>query len=472
MQTMKQAMHLNNETLLKEIGILGDKEGTQVYAVGGYVRDQILGNTIREIDFTVLGDGPDFAERAKKKLKGKGFVVYPKFGTASFLINGLKLEFVSAREEKYQRNSRNPVVSQSDLSSDLARRDFTINALAMGINENNFGEIIDPFHGQRDLKAKCIRTPLDPVLTFSDDPLRIMRAARFAGQLNFTIETRTLKAMTREKERLKIVSQERLTDEFLKILAHPKPSKGIKILNKSGVLALFCPELDALNGVEQRDEYHHKDVFEHSLKVLDNLARKSDNIYLRFSALMHDIGKPKVKRFIQGTGWTFHGHEQVGVQMLAGICRRLKLSNDFLRYSEKLTRLHMRPIHLIGEEVTDSAIRRLLFHAGDDIEDLMLLCRADITSGNPKRVKRHLANFDRVHEKMKMVEEKDRMRMFQSPVRGEEIMKICHIGPGPFVGKLKTKIEEAILDGIIPNEHDPALQYLLNIKDKVLGFDR
>jgi poly(A) polymerase len=465
---MSKIKHLDREKLLKQIGDMGDGDGLQVYVVGGYVRDQILEKEIHEIDFTVLGDGPEFARKAMKAVGGNGFVVYPKFGTASFLINGLKMEFVSARKEEYMEDSRNPTVIQGDLSVDLARRDFTINTLALGLNSENFGDLVNPYNGLSDLKTKCIRTPLEPGTTFSDDPLRIMRAARFAGQLHFTIEPKTLKAMTDMRDRLQIVSQERITDEFLKILSHPQPSVGLKILQNAGVLAVFFPELDALTGVEQRDDFHHKDVFDHTMKVVDNLAFMSDNKFLRFTALVHDIGKPKVKRFIKSTGWTFHGHEQVGVHMLKNVCRRLKLSNDFLRYSQKLTHLHMRPIHLINEEVTDSAIRRLLFQAGDEINDLMTLCRADITSGNPKRVKQHLINFDRVAEKMKVVEEKDRMRAFQSPVRGEEIMEICGIDPGPWVGILKKMIEEAILDGMIPNEHDPALKYLLEIKDEVL----
>lgn len=441
--------------------------GVELYVVGGYVRDKILGKESREIDFVVVGDGPDFARNAKNRLKGKGFVVYKKFGTASFLLEDLKLEFVSARQESYQADSRKPMVNQSDLHTDLARRDFTVNTLTMGLNKHHFGEIIDAFDGRRDLERKRIRTPLDPERTFYDDPLRIMRAVRFASQLGFDIEPATLDAMERGRERLEIVSQERITDEFLKILGHPRPSVGLRILQMTSVLEIIFPELAALVGVEQRDEYHHKDVFEHTLKAVDNLAKLSDNILLRFAALVHDIGKPRVKRFIEGTGWTFHGHELVGVRMLKGICTKLKLSREFYRYSKKLTSLHMRPIHLIGEEVTDSAIRRLIVQAGEDLDDLMTLCRADITSGNPLRVKKHLANFDFVVARMKEVEEKDRLRAFQSPVRGDEIMEVCHIAPSPLVGKLKKRIEEAILEGQIPNEHDAAYEYLLTIKDDV-----
>lgn len=465
---MSRKINLSAEKLLEKIGKIGDDEGVDVYAVGGYVRDCILGRKTSELDFVVVGDGPALAEKAKKILKGKGFVVYEKFGTASFLLKDFRLEFVTARKETYQKDSRKPMVEESDLVADLKRRDFTVNAIAVGINRGNYGELIDPFDGRKDLKEKLIRTPLDPEQTFSDDPLRIMRAARFASQLAFKIDPMTLEAMETERERLRIVSQERITDEFLKILSHPRPSMGLQILRQSRVLEVILPELAALIGVEQRDEFHHKDVFEHTMKVLDNLSKMSDNIVLRFTALIHDIGKPRVKRFVEGTGWTFHGHELVGVRMLRDMCSRLRLSREFSRYSQKLTRLHMRPIHLIGEEVTDSAIRRLLVQAGDDIDDLMMLCRADITSGNPRRVKHHLANFDLLVERMEEVEEKDRMRAFQSPVRGDEIMETCGIGPGPLVGKLKKVIEEAILEGIIPNEHDAAFEYLLGIKDEVL----
>ena len=454
-----------NTRLLEKIGKMGDDTGVDVYAVGGFVRDHLMGNRTQEIDFVVIGDSPKFAEQARKELGGRGLVVYPKFGTASFLWDDYKLEFVTARKESYRQNSRKPVVTESDLLTDLTRRDFTVNTLAMCLNSDRFGEIIDPFDGRGDIVKKLIRTPLDPVQTFSDDPLRLMRAARFASQLDFKIEPDTLKAMEKERERLRIVSQERITDEFLKILGHRKPSIGLRILRRTRVLDMVFPELMHLIGVEQRDTYHHKDVFEHTLKVVDNLAKKSDNILLRFTALVHDIGKPRVKRFVEGSGWTFHGHELVGVRMLKRICPRLRLSREFLKYSQKLTRLHMRPIQLIGEEVTDSAVRRLIVQAGDDLEDLMLLCRADITSGNPARVKQHLANFDFVARRIEEVEEKDRMRAFQSPVRGDEIMAVCGIEPGPRVGIIKKMIEEAILEGEIPNEYQAAYEYLLKIRD-------
>ncbi|MBN2414238.1 HD domain-containing protein [bacterium] len=426
----------------------------------------ILGRKTGEIDFVAVGDAPALALETCRRLNGHGFVVYEKFGTASFLLDGRQFEFVTARAETYHVDSRNPEVRQSSLDDDLRRRDFTVNALAMKVNRKGFGDIFDPFNGRRDIKRRLIRTPLDPERTFSDDPLRIMRAARFAGQLNFHIAPETLAAMAGEKERLKIVSQERITAELLKILSHPKPSIGLRILQDTGVMEIIFPELAHLSGVEQRDDYHHKDVFAHTLKVVDNAAAISDDILLRFTALVHDLGKPAVKRFEEGLGWTFHSHELVGERMLNGICRRLKLSNEFKHYSKKLTRLHMRPIQLIGEEVTDSAVRRLLVQAGDDVEALMTLCRADITSGNPGRVKKHLANFDHVVQRMQEVEEKDKMRAFQSPVRGDEIMRICGLEPGPAVGRIKNRIEEAILDGTIPNEYDAAMAYLHEIKDQ------
>ncbi|MCJ7811771.1 CCA tRNA nucleotidyltransferase, partial [bacterium] len=425
----REIKKLSHAKVLKAVGKIADDEKLSVYAVGGYVRDQILKRQTSEIDFVVGGDGPLFAKKAIKQMKGQGLVVYKRFGTASFFIDDLKLEFVTAREESYQKDSRKPVIEKSDLVHDLSRRDFTINTLAISINKGTFGQIINSFEGFKDLKAKRIRTPLDPDRTFSDDPLRIMRAARFASQFSFSIDPLALESMENQRERLKIVSQERITEELLKILSHPQPSIGLCILKQTHLLDIVFPELMDLVGVEQKDTYHHKDVFEHTIKVVDNLAIKSDNLLLRFAGLVHDIGKPKVKQFVEGTGWTFHGHELVGEGLLRKICSRLKLSRDFQRYSQKLIHLHMRPIQLIREEVTDSAIRRLIVQAGEELDDLMKLCRADITSGNPRRVRTYLNNFEYVINRIKEVEEKDRMRAFQSPVRGDEIMEICGIGP-------------------------------------------
>ena len=458
----------NGDEILKNIGRIAETHGVAVYAVGGVVRDRLLQIPVAEMDFVVIGSGPDFARTAKEALGGHGFVVYERFGTASFLTGGFKLEFASARRESYRGDSRKPDVAGTDLAGDLSRRDFTVNAMAMDVSPAKFGEITDPYSGREDLNARRLRTPLDPAKTFSEDPLRIMRAARFAGQLGFAIDPSTLAAMEAQNPRLKIVSQERITDELLKILSQPKPSVGFRILRETRVLDGVFPELAALVGVDQRDTHHHKDVFEHTLKVVDNLAKDGAGLLLRFVGLVHDIGKPRVKRFVEGVGWTFHNHEQVGERMLKKVCARLRLSNEFMKTAQELTHLHMRPIQLIDETVTDSAIRRLLFQAGDKIDDLMALCRADITSGNPARVKQHLENFNAVMARMREVEEKDRMRAFQSPVRGEEIMAACGLTPGPMVGKLKKAIEEAILDGQIPNEHDAAYDFLIKIKDSMM----
>jgi poly(A) polymerase len=455
--------------LLKTIGKLGHELNMPVYAVGGFVRDALLKIPTNEIDFVVIGDAIQFAGMAKTRLSGRALVTYPRFQTAHFTHSNCKLEFASARKESYQRNSRKPDVNRASLQEDLSRRDFTINTIAMDLTLSNFGALVDPFKGLKAIQKKLIQTPLNPESTFSDDPLRMMRAARFSSQLGFRIHTQTQQAMISQRQRLEIVSQERITDEILKILSHRQPSIGLKILLETGILDIIFPELSQLTGIEQRDDHHHKDVFNHTMKVLDNISRITNNPLLRFTALIHDIGKPQVKRFVDGVGWTFHGHEIIGVRMLKHVIPRLKLSNQYLKYSQKLTGLHMRPIQLIGEEVTDSAIRRLLVQAGPEIDDLMTLCRADITSGNPKRVKIHLATFDYVVQRMKAVEEKDRLRAFQSPVRGNEIMKTCGITPGPQVGKLKKRIEEAILEGEIPNDHDAAYDYLLKIKDEIIG---
>jgi tRNA nucleotidyltransferase/poly(A) polymerase len=400
--------------------------------------------------------------------------LYKKFGTALLEAEGNKIEFASARKESYRSNSRKPDIEFADLSEDLKRRDFTVNALAVSLGSNN-EEIIDLFDGLNDLNEKTLRTPLEPEKTFSDDPLRMMRACRFASQLGFEIAGDTFHAIKQMRERIRIVkgedtvvSQERITDEFLKILASPKPSIGLKLLFKSGLMEIIFPEVHKLEGIDQRKDFHHKDVFYHTLQVVDNISQKTDNIWLRFAALMHDIAKPPTKKFVEGTGWTFHGHEDLGARWQKKIFTRLKLPYDQLPYVEKLVKLHLRPIALVDETVTDSAIRRLIFDAGDDIEDLFTLCRADITSKDPSKVKKYLENFNIVEKKVAEVEERDRIRNFQSPVRGEEIMKICGLEPSRKVGKIKTAIEEAILDGIIPNDYDAALKYLYEIKESIL----
>jgi len=465
---VRLTIKINKHEILKKVGQLADRDGVEIYAVGGFVRDQLLGKEGKDIDFVVVGDGPGFARAAARELRTKQVTVYEKFGTALVEYQDYKLEFVGARKESYRGESRKPDVAAADLPTDLARRDFTLNALAVSLNKKTFAQLTDPFKGQADLKNKIIRTPLDPVVTFSDDPLRIMRAIRFATQLEFTIEPATKLGIQQTAERLNIISQERITDELLKILAAPKPSIGFLLMEETGVLKVAFPELVELKGVEQIGGHHHKDVFYHTLQVLDNLAAVSDNVNLRYTALMHDIAKPKTKEFKPGKGWTFHNHEEVGARMLPAIGRRLRLPNEMTKYAQKLTRLHLRPISLTEEDVTDSAYRRLLVQAGKHLEDLLILCRADITSQNPQRVKKHLENFDFVVRRLKEVEEKDRMQAFQSPVRGDEIMQICGLQPGPKVGQLKTMIEEAILEGEIPNEHDAALAYLLKIKEGVL----
>ncbi len=454
--------------ILKKIGAIADERSIEAYVVGGYVRDKLLGKEVSDIDIVVVGSGVEFAQAVANSFKKKKIVIYEKFGTAMMTTEEWKIEFVGARKESYNRESRNPLVDVGTLEEDLSRRDFTINALAISINGATWGNLLDPFNGQFDLQQQIIRTPLDPAATFDDDPLRIMRAIRFSSQLGFSIEEKTLTAISPMKERLSIISQERITEEFMKIITSPKPSVGLRLMFETGIMQIVFPEVAELSGVEQRQDHHHKDVFLHTCQVVDNISAMTDNVYLRMAALLHDIAKPKTKKFIEGIGWTFHGHEEIGARMVKHIFRKLKLPFDNLLYVEKIVRLHQRPMQLVDEQVTDSAVRRILFEAGEEIDDLMMLCRADITSKNPKLVKQYSDNYDLVSQRMKEVEEKDRLRAFQPPIRGDEIMEICNLPPGKLVGVLKSKIEEAILDGRIPNEHDPALKYLLEIKDEVI----
>jgi poly(A) polymerase len=456
------------QPIIRKIGMIADTLGLESYVVGGYVRDALLGKIVNDIDVLVVGNGIEFAKAVAAEFGKNKLVVYEKFGTAMMNLQECKIEFVGARKESYAHDSRNPVVETGTLYDDLSRRDFTVNALAASINTRTWGEVTDYFKGIDDLALEILRTPLDPRQTFDDDPLRIMRAIRFASKLGFTIEQDTRNAIPVMAERLTIISQERITEEFTKIMASPRPSIGLRLLQDTGIMRIIFPEVADLAGVDQRQDFHHKDVFLHTCTVVDNVAASSENLYLRLAALLHDIAKPKTKKFIEGTGWTFHGHEELGARMVKHIFRRFKLPMDEIPYVEKLIRLHLRPIALVDDGVTDSAVRRLLFDAGEAIDDLMALCRADITSKNPKLVVKYTDNYDRVLDKMKEVEEKDRMRAFQPPVRGEEIMSVCGIPPGKLVGILKSKIENAILDGEIPNEHDPALAYLLSIKDDVL----
>jgi putative nucleotidyltransferase with HDIG domain len=454
----------NSRKVFDTIAQLGQELNMPVYVVGGYVRDLLLGIDGFDIDFVVIGDAIRFCEEFKKRQSNAGsLVTYPRFGTSMIQYQNYKLEFVTARSEIYEENSRKPTVKKADLLSDLSRRDFTINTLALDIHPKRFGKITDPYNGEEDLKKGIIRTPLEPEQTFSDDPLRMMRAIRFSTRFNFKIEPNTFAAITNTAERLKIISQERITAEFNKIVLSKKPSLGINLLEKSGLLAFFFPEFVAMKGIEQREAHHHKDVYFHTLQVLDNVAQISEKLNLRLAAIFHDIAKPNTKRFNKKTGWTFHGHEVVGERMSASILHRLKYSNEIIDYVCKIVRLHLRPMALVSEKVTDSAIRRLLFLSGDEFEDLMTLCRADITSKNPIKVKRYLNNYAIVLKKAKEVEEKDQLRAFKSPVNGNEIMTLFQLSPGPQVGRIKKIIEEAILSGEIPNEHDAAYAYISNL---------
>ncbi len=462
----------NIRNLIQQIGELADRYSAEAYIVGGYVRDTILKRPVNDFDIMVIGDGIAFAEKTAEHFHIRTLVVYRNYGTAMLPMGephgNVKIEFVGARSESYDRDSRNPHVTPADLHSDLSRRDFTINAMAMSVNRETFGTIYDLFRGMDDLNRKIIRTPLDPDMTFSDDPLRMMRAVRFASQLQFTVDESTLTGIQRNASRLSIISQERITDEFLKILSSPQPSVGLDLCYSTGILEVILPELAALAGVEPQQGYFHKDVFRHTLKVLDHLAAMSDSLPLRFAALMHDIGKPRTKKFITGSGWTFHGHEDVGARMVGGIGKKMKLPNDFIDYASKIVRLHMRPIQLVDEIVTDSAIRRLIFESGEAVDDVLTLCRADITSGNRDRVQQYLRNFEHVLNRVREVEEKDRLRAFQPPIRGEEIMTLFNLPPCRKVGQLKQLIEDAILDGLIPNEYPAAFDYLMKNKDIVL----
>lgn len=448
------------------IGEAGDEMGVPVFVVGGYVRDIILQRPSKDLDFVCVGSGIDLARRVARKIGPNTRVnVFKNFGTAQLLYENLELEFVGARKESYRSDSRKPLVEDGTLEDDQKRRDFTINAMAVSLNSKTFGELIDPFDGIGDIKRKIIRTPLDPAITFADDPLRMMRAVRFAAQLNYDIDADTFAALMDQTSRLKIVSQERIIDELNKIVATKVPSYGFKLLFHSNLLQQFFPELVALHGVEYVGNRAHKDNFFHTLQVLDNVAQVSDDLWLRWAAIMHDIAKPATKRYDKQQGWTFHGHEDKGARMVPGLFRRLKLPmDDRMLFVQNLVRLHLRPIPL-AKEVTDSAIRRLLFDAGDHIEALMILCRADITSKNLQKVERILNNFDLVEKKMKEVEEKDHIRNFQPPVTGDEIMQLFNLPPSRVIGEIKEQIKEAILDGEIRNDRDEAMALLMKLAD-------
>ena len=460
------------KNILIKVSGVARQSGISVYAVGGFVRDLYLGKEGTDIDFVVLGDAPEFAHRFRKAVRGGKVVTFPRFGTATLNYHDFKLEFVTARSESYKFDSRKPHVQVADLYSDISRRDFTINTLAMDISPEKFGEVIDLFGAIEDLDKKLIKTPLEPVVTFSDDPLRILRAIRFATVLNFRIEEKTYQAILQTRERLKIISQERVTEEFRKMMLAQRPSVGMYLMKQAGLFPIIFPELESLSGVEQRKNHHHKDVFDHTLKVVDNISQRTDRFDLRMAALLHDIAKPQTKRFVEGIGWTFHGHEELGARMVNRIGRRMRLPLTTIKYIQKLVRLHLRPMQLVEDTVTDSAIRRLMVEAGDEIDDLLSLCRADITSKNPEKVKRYLANFDRVEKKMAEVEAKDKLRTFKPAIDGNEIMEKLGVPPGPIVGQIKKEITDAILDGVIPNEHQACLEYMMQIKDRYLKSEK
>ena len=468
---MSFSSKLDRNPVFATVGKVADGLGVPCYVVGGYVRDLVLERPVKDIDFLCVGSGIALAREVARALGGLRVTVFKNFGTARIDWNGLELEFVGARKESYREGSRKPLVEDGSLEDDQNRRDFTINAMAIGLNAGNWGTLADPFDGMADIRKKMIRTPLAPDITFSDDPLRMMRAIRFASQLGFDIEASTFAAIGSHAARLKIVSMERTIDELNKVVLSPVPSYGFKLLFHSGLLKEFFPEMVALHGVENIDNKGHKDNFYHTLQVLDNTAKSSSDLWLRWAAILHDIAKPATKRFDKVQGWTFHGHEDKGARMVPKIFRRLKLPMDErMLFVQKLVRLHLRPIAL-AREVTDSAVRRLLFEAGDDTEALMLLCRADITSKNNEKVARYLKNFDLVEERMKAVEEKDKVRNFQPPIKGDEIIKLFNIPPGPVVGEIKERIKDAILDGEIENDRDQAYALMLEIARKK-GLDK
>ncbi len=463
---------LNNKQIenpvLRMVGEEADRLGLECYVIGGWVRDLFLHRPSDDIDIVVVGSGILLAEKVAKRLgKGARLSVFKTYGTAQVKKGDQELEFVGARRESYQHDSRNPIVEDGTLQEDQDRRDFTINAMAICLNKARYGELLDPFDGVGDLERCLIRTPLDPDITFSDDPLRMMRAIRFATQLGFNLDGETFDAIERNKQRIEIITRERIDEELNKIMLSRRPSEGWILLDKTGLLPLIFPELAALKGVEVKDGRGHKDVFYHTLQVLDNVAKTSDSLWLRWAALLHDIGKPRSKAWDPQAGWTFRNHNYIGAKMVPKIFAKMKMPlNEKMEYVKKMVDLHMRPINLIEDTVTDSAVRRLLFEAGDDIDDLMLLCDADITSRNEEKKARYHQNYQLVRQKMVELEERDRIRNFQPPIMGDEIMEMFHLEPCSLVGELKAAIKDAILDGIIPNEYNAAKEYLMKIAEE------
>lgn len=462
-----------NLKLFKLISSVADHHNQSIYAVGGYVRDLLMGRkSPTDIDFVTEQSGIHLAEKVAEQINPDIKIsVFKNYGTAMFRYSGLDLEFVGARKESYNENSRKPEVENGTLEDDQKRRDFTINAMAISLNQENFGELVDPFNGMEDLSARILRTPLEPHQTYSDDPLRMMRAIRFSTTLDFDIEKKSLQAIKEEAHRIKIVSMERIMVEFNKILSSEKPSKGLKILEETGLLSYILPELLALKGIEEQNGQTHKDNFYHTLEVVDNISKSTDKLWLRWAALLHDIGKAPTKKFEQNIGWTFHGHEFVGSKMIKGIFKRLKLPlGADMKYVEKLVKMHARPIALVTDNVSDSALRRLLFDAGEYLEDLFILCKADITTKNYAKQTKFKKNFEYVAKKIKEVEEKDKIRNFQPPITGEEIMQIFDLKPGREIGILKEKVKEAILEGIIKNDHCEAKDFVIK-EAKILGLE-